>query len=241
MRRLVRAVSGILWKTSRWIELKLCENQRSSALLIDIDNCPNQIEELPRTLGDFSKIIGCYGGSDPKVHLSLIPLLASAMSEGKLEIVRMKKNGKNAADFGLAFWAGKLAAEMPPDTEFLIFSQDSDLDYVAEMLRSADRKVKRINGRAASVTTKSDSGAKGKIRKPPVRLSNKDAVEKYFSTCLQTAKNRPAKKIALSNSIKSFCRGQGEVRPETILRNLIKQGVVVIDEQERVSYPRKLK
>ncbi len=49
----------------------------------------------------------------------------------------MEKRGRNAADFGLAFWAGGLAAELPPETEFIILSQDGDLDHVLSFLRSA--------------------------------------------------------------------------------------------------------
>ncbi len=40
------------------------------------------------------------------------------------------EEGKNAADFGLAFWAGRLATEMPAETEFIILSQDGDWDHV---------------------------------------------------------------------------------------------------------------
>lgn len=92
------------------------------ALLIDLDNCPRQIEQLPETLATFARIVACYGGTEPKVPLGMVPLLATAIHEDRLAIIGMQKKGKNAADFGLAFWAGRLVTEMPPDTEFLILS-----------------------------------------------------------------------------------------------------------------------
>src|SRR5262249_51940281 len=117
------------------------------ALLIDLDNCPRQIEQLPTTLATFARVIACYGGSEPKVPLGMVPLLTTAIHEGRLAIIGMQKKGKNAADFGLAFWAGRLMAEMPSDTEFLILSQDTDLDHVVHMLQSAKRRVERLDGK----------------------------------------------------------------------------------------------
>ena len=114
------------------------------ALLIDLDNCPRQIERLPEALTEYVRVIACYGGAEPKVPLGMVPLLATAIHEGRLAIIGMQKKGKNAADFGLAFWAGRLAAEMPPDTEFLILSQDTDLDHVVHLLQGANRRVERL-------------------------------------------------------------------------------------------------
>ena len=100
------------------------------ALLIDLDNCPKQIDLIHEALAGITRAVACYGSVEPKVQVGLVPLLAAAINAGKLEIIGMEKSGKNAADFGLAFWAGKLTAELPPETEFLILSQDGDWDHV---------------------------------------------------------------------------------------------------------------
>ena len=115
----------------------MTEEPVPKALLIDLDNCPRQLDDLPQTLAGYTRIIACYGGIEPKVALGLVPLLAAAIQAKKLEIVGMKRGGKNAADFGLAFWAGRLVAEMPPQTTFEILSQDSDLDHVVYPLAAA--------------------------------------------------------------------------------------------------------
>jgi hypothetical protein len=62
-----------------------------------------------------------------------------------LEIVGMQRKGKNAADFGLAFHGGRLLAELPPDTEFVIVSKDAGLDHVVDLLRRAGR-TSRVPG-----------------------------------------------------------------------------------------------
>lgn len=235
--------------------MKSSQNQSSSvcrALLIDVDNCPNQIEELPRTISEFSRIIACYGTNEPKVHLSLVPILAEAINKGILEIFGMEKKGKNAADFGLAFWAGRLLAEMPDNTEFLILSQDTDLDHVVNMLQTSGRKVTRVDGKAPNAvpnafvpdeksgndTTDTTRSSVSDENVGNNGSSKSDSMEKYLSACLRSGKNRPARKATLLNSIKAFCVGHNEVKPESVLRELIKQGIVMIDEQGRISYPK---
>ena len=76
-------------------------------LLIDLDNCPNQIEKLSLHIEEFARVIVSYGGAEPKVPFSLVSLLATPIHEKRLEIVRVEQ-GKNAADFALTFHAGLL-------------------------------------------------------------------------------------------------------------------------------------
>jgi len=201
------------------------------ALLIDLDNCPRQLDRLPETLTEYTRVIACYGGAEPKVPLGMVPLLATAIHEGRLAIIGMQKKGKNAADFGLAFWAGWLAAEMPPDTEFLILSQDTDLDHVVHMLQSANRHVERLDGKVHRTKKVSPH--------PPEQQGDTDgdAVAEYCTVYLQAGRSRPVRKVTLSNSIRAFCKNHKKhIKPEEILRGLVARGVVVIDEKGRVTY-----
>ncbi len=68
------------------------------ALLIDLDNCPRQIESLPQALARYTRVIACHGGGgEPRVPLGLVAFLADAIHDGRLRIVDMPRNGKNAA------------------------------------------------------------------------------------------------------------------------------------------------
>src|SRR5262252_9335276 len=201
------------------------------ALLIDLDNCPRQLERLPETLTEYARVIACYGGAEPKVPLGMVPLLAPAIHEGRLAIIGMQKKGKNAADFGLAFWAGRLVAEMPPDTEFLILSQDTDLDHVVHMLQSAQRHVERLDGKVHRTKKTSPH--------PPEQQGENDgdAVAEYCTVYLQPGRSRPVRKVTLSNSIRAFCKNHKKhITPDEILHGLVARGVVVIDEKGRVTY-----
>ena len=193
------------------------------ALLIDLDNCPRQIDRLPETLTEYARIIACYGGVEPKVPLGMAPLLATAIHEGRLTILGMQKKGKNAADFGLAFWAGRLAAEMPPDTEFLILSQDTDLDHVVHLLQGANRRVERLDGKVHRTKRLATDAPK------PQAETDDDAVTEYCTMYLQPARSRPVRHVTLSNSIRAFCKNRKKnITPEDILHGLVTRGVVVI-------------
>ncbi len=202
------------------------------ALLIDIDNCPRQLEHLPEILTAYTRVIACYGGSEPKVPLGMVPVLAAAVHEGRLAIIGMQKKGKNAADFGLAFWAGRLAAEMPPDTEFCILSQDTDLDHVVYMLQDAHRQVERLDGKVQRTRRTTVAPPE-----PPAE-SNGDVVGEYCTVYLQPARSRPVRKVTLANSIRAFCKNHRKnIQPEEILQGLVERGAVAIDTKGRVTYP----
>jgi hypothetical protein len=190
------------------------------ALLIDLDNCPQQIADLPNQLNNFARIIACHGSVEPKLPLSLVRALASAIHEGKLEFVGMEKKGKNAADFGLAFYAGRLLVEMPPETEFVVLSKDGDLDHAVNMLRREGRIAKRV-------------GDKPHLSGMP----NSQAVEEFYSDRLQTHANRPHRRRTLLSSIRSFYKGRGDVDPQAVLDELVRHGLVAIDSQGLASYP----
>jgi hypothetical protein len=190
------------------------------------------MERLPEILTEYARVIVCYGGTEPKVPLGMVSVLATAIHEGRLTIIGMQKKGKNAADFGLAFWAGRLAAEMPPDTEFLILSQDTDLDHVVHMLQGAKRQVERLDGKVHRTKRLPTAPLK------PQMETDEDVVTEYCTVYLQPARSRPVRKITLSNSIRSFCKNHKKnITPEDILQGLVARGVVVIDANSRVTYP----
>src|SRR4030095_10304208 len=201
-------------------------------LLIDLDNCPRQIDRLPETLTEYARVIACYGGVEPKVPLGMVPLLATAIHEGRLTILGMQKKGKNAADFGLAFWAGRLAAEMPPDTEFLILSQDTDLDHVVHMLQGANRRVERLDGKVHRTKRLSADPPKPQVE------TDGDAVTEYCTVYLQPARSRPVRQVTLSQRLRGVCRNHKKsVTPEEMVYGWVARGVVVIDDSGRVTYP----
>lgn len=183
-------------------------------LLIDIDNCPSEINKIIENLNIYTRIIICYGGQIPKISLNLVVLLADAIHEKKLEIIGMTKKGKNAADFGLCFLAGRLSAQMP-QAEFLILSNDSDLDHVVNMLKDFKHSVKRIGITQENITATIPS-----TESPKITPELQAFAQEYYEHVLRS-KNRPAKEATLLNSLRAFCTAKCPNK-EQLLFNLLK-------------------
>jgi hypothetical protein len=202
--------------------------QKHRVLMIDLENCPNQIHKLMNNLEQYSQIVVCYAQSGSKVPLDWIIPLTSVVNGNRLKIVKMPNGGKNAADFGITFWAGMLMAQSSSDTHFDIVSNDADLDHCVSLLESQDRSAKRI----------------GTIKENIQELAaEKNSVTSAHLYCQHLAtyhKNRPVKKETLLNSIKSKFNGS-EVNPERVLLDLQKNGVIALKEnkitynQEKIS------
>ncbi|MBF0155305.1 MAG: hypothetical protein HQL64_16320 [Magnetococcales bacterium] len=205
----------------------------SRALLIDLDNCPAEPSQLSAIQNEFARIIVCFGGIEPKVPLGLVIALATAIHEGKIELIGMQKGGKNAADFGLAFWAGRLVSEMPEVTKFTILSADADLDHVVNMLRTAGREAERQSGHRWSRQSVLSSVEDVLDEEDAIE----DAVDHFIAMLLSPNKPRPAKRASLINSIKAASRAEPwkGIAPGTILNVLLKRQVLRFGQKGKVS------
>ena len=100
-------------------------------VLIDLDNRAFALEAAtcyatcePGTL----VLTFCARGHNPRLS-QLTASRAQALADGgRLRLLRPLRDGANAADFVLAFWAGWLHARVPEDTRFVIVSADSAIE-----------------------------------------------------------------------------------------------------------------
>ena len=122
----------------------LLETKSQKALLIDLENCPSQLEQLPTDLANYLQVLICYATSHSKLPLGWLLPLSNAILAKKLKIIKMDSISKNAADFGICFLAGSLMQELSKETHFVIVSNDKDLDHVVYLLKSHGRSAERI-------------------------------------------------------------------------------------------------
>jgi hypothetical protein len=205
----------------------------NKVLLIDLDNCPaTEVAQLPENLELFKLIVGCSGPQEPRIPLSLAKALATPLHQGTLELVKMPRGGKNAADFGLAFMAGRLLAEMPVDTEFVILSQDSDLDHVVDLLCAANRKVERI--------APAKNGTGQSSPSPQNSTDLKELACNFWHEHLQKA-NRPASKNGLLNHLKAVFKTLSEGQRQAVLAHLEQWEILTIAKngQQKITYTNK--
>ena len=192
-------------------------------LLIDLENCPTQIQQLKVDLDHFLQIVICYAHSQAKIPLSWLNELAEAIQQNKLRVIQMAQGGKNSADFGLAFFAGVLMQEHPVETEFIIVSNDKDLDHVVHLLKAQKRVAQRIGA-------VNEENTKPAIPKP---ANNQDSLL-ICQTLIQHPNNRPSTSDALKNSIRSRLSQNIEAM-HAVYKVLINQNVITVRE-EKVTY-----
>lgn len=186
-------------------------------LLIDLENCPSQIQQLLDHIQDFARVLICYANGSPKIPLDWLVLLAGAVHEGKLQIVRMANGGKNAADFGLCFYAGMLMVQLPDTARFVVVSNDYHLDHAVQLLRTHGREAERIGA------PKPETGiAPGSVELP-------EFVAEYARHLLAHPKTRPGKAETLVNGIKAKF-GIEAAPAGTILQALQQSTAVVLNE-----------
>lgn len=190
-------------------------------LLVDVDNCPNEVGNLHELVDRFDRVIAAYAGASPKVPLSLVSLLAEALAGGSLELIGIDRKRKNAADFALAFQAGRLSLEMPPDTEFVVLSDDSDLDNVVDLLRKHGFSVCR------SRSAKWDGA---------VQVDYVMATRQYYEGRLVKGLTQPKRRATLRKSIRSFFKKQPEIEPDRVIDQLVRQQIVRFDPTGEAAY-----
>lgn len=205
--------------------------EHKKVLLIDLENCPSQLEQLPEDLVDYLQVVICYAMSHSKLPLNWLVPLSTAISANKLKIVKMACVGKNSADFGICFLAGALMQEMPQETHFVIVSNDKDLDHVVHLLKSHGRSAERIGSRKEEPIESSQST-------PPQILSSQNLqptpIAIYCAHLITHRKHRPAKVDTLLNSIKAKFKPDLSCL-DLVYKTLISSGAVKITDK-KVTY-----
>ncbi|MGN7612074.1 PIN domain-containing protein [Magnetococcales bacterium HHB-1] len=200
---------------------------KKQILLIDLDNCGHEIKKLSQSIKNYTHIICCYGADEPKIPLSVAQILAPALCSQRLEFVHMEKGGRNAADFGLAFWAGKLIKTYGANSQFFILSADTDLDHVIYLIQQEGRQATRL--------LKSEDKPPAKQTKKEISLE--DAVEQYLKRSLLKDTPRPTTERGLRRRFNSlFQNRQRTFTAQEAIQNMVEQDILTIDSSGQISY-----
>jgi hypothetical protein len=195
------------------------ESPSHKALLIDLENCPSQIKQLLSDIRAFSQVVICYANGSPKIPLDWLIPLAGAVNGETLRIVKMENGGKNAADFGICFFAGMLMQSLPPDTHFVIVSNDTDLDHAVSLLISQGRTAERV-GKTGEPMGEKENGVTATEVSNPLGI--------YCAHLVAHFKNRPAKEATLRSSIKAKFGGDEKIA-EDVLKSLLSSAAAKIE------------
>lgn len=205
------------------------EEIKTKVLLIDLENCPSQINQLMNHLDEYSHIVICYAQSGAKIPVDWMMPLTTVINEGRLKLIKMPEVGKNAADFGIAFWAGVLMAQLPEKAHFDILSNDADLDYVVSLLSSENRSAERRGIKKENPPVLIEA----KIIEVKTADSNTQSyyLREYCLSLIGMKTMKPAKKETLLNSIKAKFRFT-DVDANAVFEMLFKSGAISINENK---------
>jgi len=167
-------------------------------ILIDFENVqPSSLASLRGRQLTIKIFIGANQTKIPSdLAAQLQPLGESA------EYIRIQGTGRNALDFHIAYYIGRLSAERP-GAEFYIISKDSGFDPLIKHLRTQDITCRRLS---------SLSEIPG--RPSPGSASPADRVQKVAGSLLARRDSRPRKLKTLSAFIK--CQLNDQASEETV-------------------------
>lgn len=228
-------------------------------LLLDIENIGQKESDFTQYLNEYHRIYVVYAKACTKISLEGFVYLAPHLVSGKLKILKMSKIGKNAADIGLAFIAGKLSKKKKK-YEFHIMSNDHSMEYVVELLNLERNKASLIRTKSPdpiAQVIQNEATQVEPVEKKDVIVS---AVEKESIDLLPTKKvvssqnevfdtfclrivtrkiNKPSKELGLINTLKSMSKNSDH--SGQVLRMLKSKNMVQINNKKVIYNDREMK
>lgn len=184
---------------------------KTNYILVDFENVqPGVINTTP----DIPiKVLVFIGETQTKVSVDLAISLQSLGD--KAEYVRITGSGKNALDFHIAYWVGKLS-EKDPKSYFHIVSKDTGFDPLIKHLRKNKILARRVSVVSdIQILNGSTNGS------PAERLNS-------IAQSLQLRGNsRPRKRQTLRNTISAmFMKTLKENEIDDLVAGLEKKGLI---------------
>lgn len=163
-----------------------------SYILIDFENV--QPADLAALEQPHFKVIVFIGASQASVPLELAQALQKMGSRG--DYIRVSGNGRNALDFHIAFYIGRLAAA-EPKASFHVVSRDKGFDPLIQHLSTLDIVASRV--------TEVSSIPQGKGAAPK---SGEERLAKVVSKLQSLNGGRPRTVKTLTNTVASMFQKQ---------------------------------
>lgn len=217
-------------------------------LIIDIENCPGYIKDLEKHKKKYQKVIICYSQNKTKVSLSLpeiFDIFNDMYASDKLDFFQVPSEQKNAADFGISFYAGMLTQKIKKGSKITILSDDGELESVVNILKKIGFKSERIGYKFEKIGTINEGKSVKSIRTISNKNTSKDSclsegMKKYCKYLSKAEKGRPSKKTTLRNSIKSQIP-DNKIEPDDIIQELIECKIIKVNDSKIIYDNNKLK
>lgn len=193
---------------------------RTNYIFIDYENVQPSSFVLTR---DYPfKVILFIGANQTKIPIEL----AMSMQElgSNAEYIKVEESGKNALDFHIAFYCGKLF-EIDPNGYFHIISKDSGFDALIKHLKNRKALIQR-HEKISDI--------------PALKISNSKLLAEKAETVtdflISRGNAKPRKVSTLSNTISTlFSKKIDADEIDKLIKELVRRKVITI-EDTKVNY-----
>lgn len=191
--------------------------------LIDFENVQPSITNM--TLKEADRILVFVGANQKNISIDTASILQK-MGE-RVQYIKIKSSGKNALDFCIAYYIGKLSCGYS-GYDFQILSKDTGYDPLIAHLKEQGIKCKRITPTEKNVK-KIDENTKSNKNDSRVKLIE-DALDKKIKTIPPSVPNSTKALSALINSHFQNTLPNNEIMQ--IFSGLIKKKIISINGRE---------
>jgi len=196
--------------------LSAVKKVRNNYIFIDFENVQPRSFEFPKTYP--FKIIIFVGANQTKIPIELATSMQNLGHNA--EYVIINGNGKNALDFHITFYLGKLY-EKDPEGYFHIISKDTGFDILIKHLKEKKALINRYND-IDEVPVLKQSNCE--------TLSINEKINLIVDYLIKRGNAKPRKVETLSNTINSLCaRSLNSNQLDAIIKAMAKEKLIVID------------
>ena len=157
--------------------------------------------------------------------IKLVTAMAVQPLGNKVDWVRMAGSGKNALDFHLAFYLGKLFAKDPEGTYYFV-SNDKGFDPLVDHVKACGGTITRIGDlKELPAPAKADI-----TQKTPAKMTVKMMADELRARKCKTVQR-------VKNAIKSFFNKQDPAEVERIYDMMVKKSLLAADANGHVTWP----
>jgi len=199
----------------------ITDHLKTNIILIDFENV--QPKDLAQLRGrSFMTKIFC-GASQSKIPFALAPQLQPLGPDA--EYIRIQGTGRNALDFHIAYYIGRLCVELP-NAIFYIVSKDTGFDPLIKHLKTRNITCNRVPSLGDIPGLAS-----------PASGSSPDRIQKVADSLLHRKDARPRTLRTLTAFIKGQLSAQATEAAVNEVIERLRQGGVAILPDGKVTFP----
>jgi hypothetical protein len=198
------------------------KNLRTNYILIDFENVQPSSLDLPESVP--IKIIVFVGANQKKIPIELATSMQNLGNNA--EYVLINSIGKNALDFHITFYLGKLY-EKDHKGFFHIISKDTGFDILINYLKEKKISINRYNAIEEIPILKKSSWA---------LISMDEKIKLSVEHLIKRGNSKPRKVETLFNSLNSLSGNTlNKSQLKTLINTLAKRKIIIIEET-KVTY-----